>query len=123
MPTLRDEINAILARTADEIVDAVLRQLGAGRAQAAPSRARPGPGPNGAGRRRRARMSGAELGEAVKDFTRFVKAKGDEGAARAELTAKFGWDTPTFNRVKSAAIENGEIRQKGDKRTARYLVK
>jgi len=121
MPTLRDEINAILARTADEIVDAVLRQLGAGGAKAAPARARPGP--NGAGRRRRARMSGEELGEAVKDFVRFVKAKGDEGAARAELTAKFGWDTPTFNRVKSAAIENGEVRQKGDKRTARYLVK
>jgi hypothetical protein len=121
MPTLRDEINAILARTADEIVDAVLRQLGADTAQKHGARA---PAANGAPRhRRRARMNDDALGDAVRDFVRFVRGKGDEGAPRAELMAKFGWDATTFNRVKSAAIEQGEIKQRGDKRVARYLAK
>jgi len=122
MSTLRDEINAILARTADEIVDAVLRQLGAGTKpkSAAPTR---GPSTNGAGRRRRARMSEDALADAVKDFVRFVRGKGDDGAPRSELMAKFGWDAGAFNRIKARAMEQGEIKQKGDKRLARYLAK
>jgi hypothetical protein len=123
MPTLRDEINAILARTADEIVDAVLRQLGAGTGATRPAPASRGSSPNGASRRRRARMSDDALGDAVKDFVRFVRAKGDEGAPRAELMAKFGWDTSAFNKIKAAAMEQGEIKQKGDKRLARYVAK
>ena len=120
MSTLRDEIKAILARTADEIVDAVLRQLGAGTALHVTSPRAPS---NGVARRKRSRMSPGEAGEAVKDFVRFVRSKGEEGAARAEVTAKFGWDAGTFNRIKAKAIAEGDIRQKGDKRVARYVAK
>jgi hypothetical protein len=123
MPTLRDEINAILARTADEIVDAVLRQLGAGTGATRSPTAPRSASPNGAARRRRARMSDDALGDAVRDFVRFVRGKGDEGAPRAELMDKFGWDASAFNKIKAAAIEQGEIKQKGDKRLARYVAK
>jgi hypothetical protein len=122
MSTLRDEIKAILARTADEIVDAVLRQLGANPAMHATS-PRAAPKTNGVIRRKRSRMTPGELAEAVKDFVRFVRTKGDEGAARADLTEKFGWDAGTFNRIKAKAVAEGEIRQKGDKRVARYIAK
>jgi hypothetical protein len=118
MATLRDAIRSILDRAADDIVAAVYAQLGGVapvRATVTPER-RAKPGAGG-----RSRLTDEARAEMVKSLTKAIRSAGEEGASRKKIMTDLGWDEGTFTRIKEAA--KGEIRMKGNRRTALYFVK
>ena len=110
MPTLRDSIQEILARASDEIVAAVIAQLGGGsepapRAKAAPSS-------------KRTRRSSEDI---KRDAEKLAKICGDEGMKRGEIQKRTGFTDSQYLGAMAYAKAHKLVRQKGEKNAAVYL--